>query len=650
MMDGNLIFAGKIGQALGRTRQAIDNRARREKWSYKMVTGSGRGGQRRAYSIESLPPDVQAKVFQARECEATPDLDLNRAGASLSAWDRASEPNRNKALAWQEVIRACDEQTRGRNIVDSQRDFVLQYNNRNIFLPISGRIYEFLPKISLSNLRKNISKYKIFGLPGLLDSPNRGKPKKKLMPEMRDFITGLIAQAPHRRASRVHDYGKAKFGDLWPSARTVRRFVKWLKKEKKDLLLFLRNPDKWRSKSQAAFGDASAKAKHFLHIVEFDCTKGEIDFNGKRYNFTFSLDIFSRKLKALLSPTGSSMALCILLRQVILDWGIPDVALVDNGAEFVSDHFKAVCEALGIHIVHTQKYTPEGKGFVERGIWTVEMQFFEETSQYLGHNVAQRKDIEARRSFSQRMLKKGEVIECALSPSEFQEIMNAWIESIYHQRVHRGIDISPEAKAATSPRPVRKIQDPHLLDILLAPRGERIIRKKGIEFEAGQYAALELAERIGERIKIRQDLSDIGRLYVFDLNDEFVCVARDTSIEGITLKEAREAKKLQKKRIREEARALRTLSDSVGDPMITLIEKKRNAPGQVCALHREETFENKAIREAEKALRKRAEEEIEDKEQAVAAGGVANFGARLLAACSQRQKEPEKRKYRLIKD
>ena len=166
----------------------------------------------------------------------------------------------------------------------------------------------------------------------------------------------------------------------------------------------------------------------------------------------------------------------------------------------------------------------------------------------------------------------------------------------------------------------------------------------------GQYVALALAERIGERVKIRQDLSDIGRLYVFDLKGEFICIARDTSIQGVTLKEAREAKRLQDRRTREEARALRTLSESVGDPMLSLIEKKRNAPGQVHALHRGKTFENKAIREAGKALKKRDEGEAEDKEKASAAGGTTGFGARLLAACSQRQKEPEKRRYRLIKD
>lgn len=646
--DSPEITTSYLTEILGVTERTIQ----KKDWTYRTVPGCGRGGQKRVYPIESLPPDVQAKILQARELErqATPDLDLNRASASLSAWDRASEPNRNKALAWQEVIRVCDEQTRGRNIVEAQRDLVLQYNNRNVFLPISEQTYQLLPKISFSTLRNKISKYRAFGFLGLLDSPNKGKPKKKLTPEMQDFILGLKVQAPHRRASRIHDYGKLKFGDTWPSSRTVQRFVKWLEQEKRDLLLFLRNPDKWRSKNQVAFGDASAKAKHFLHIVEFDCTNGEVGFNEKRYNFTFVVDDFSKKLKTLLSRTGNSLWLCTLLRQVILDWGIPDVALVDNGPEFISHHFKAACEALGIHIIYGPKFTPESKGFIERAIWTVEMMFFEEMGQYLGHNVAERRDIESRMLFAQRILKKGEVVECVLSPSEFQEIMNGWVEYIYHQRVHRGIGMSPEAKAATSPRPVKKIEDPRMLDILLAPHGERVIQKKGIEFETGQYVALELAERIGEGVKIRQDLSDIGRLYVFDLNGEFICIARDTSIKRVTLKEAREAKKLQRKKVREKVRALKVLGNSMGDPMLDLIEKKRHAPGQVRALFREEEFENKSIRQAKRALLKRDEEEAEDKEKVSAAGGTASFGARLLAACSQRQKEPEKRRCRLIKD
>jgi len=645
------IPAHQIARLLGVTARFVRKRANHEGWAYKWIAGRGPGGRRKVYVTEFLPSDVQAAVIRARESESRTvhDLDLGQAKTSLSAWDSAPEPQRKKALAWEEVITRFNEYTRRQNLTQAKERFVTEYNVQNIFLPISTKTREIIPHITRSTLDKKRAAHKLGGLPALLDSPTRGKPPNKLTLEMQDFIVGLLVQTPHRRASRIHDYGRAKYGKLWPSARTVRRVVKRVKQEKKEVLLYIRNPDKWRSNYQVSHGDASAKAKHHLHIVEFDCTKGEIDFAGRRYNFTFAIDIFSRKVKALLSPTGNSMALCNLLRLMILDWGIPDLALVDNGSEFVSNHFNVVCEALGTEIIYAKKFTPEDKGFVERVIWSVEMMLFEETGQYLGHNVAERKDIEARRSFAQRILKKGEVVECALAPEEFQETMNAWIEHIYHQRDHRGIGMSPEAKAATSSRPAKKIKDPRVLDILLMPVGERTVQKTGIAFENGSYIAPELVDRIGHRVTVRQDCLDIGKLYVFDRKGEFVCIARDASIEGITPGEAREAKKQQKTRMREEARGLKALADSVGDPMLELIKLKQRAPGQVRALPRQEIVSSEAIREAARAVEEREKLAEEGEEEAIqtAVGGdspLAAFGK--IAA--QRQQEFTEEPIRLV--
>ncbi|MDY6989223.1 MAG: Mu transposase C-terminal domain-containing protein [Thermodesulfobacteriota bacterium] len=636
------LTAGEIAKALDRSRRYVNKRAMYEAWPYGVAPGRGYGGQKRLYPIDSLPVDVQAAVIRARESESRTvhDLDLGQVKTSLSVWDRAPESQRKKALAWEEVITRFNEYTRRQNLTQAKERFETEYNAQNIFLPFSTETREIIPHITRSTLDKKRAAYKHGGLPALLDLPNRGKPPNKLTREMQDFIIGLLVQTPHRRASRIHDYGRAKYGKLWPSARTVRRVVKRVKQEKKEVLLYIRNPDKWRSNYQVSHGDASAKAKHYLHVVEFDSTKGEIDFAGKRYNFTFAIDIFSRKAKGLLSPTGTSEALCNLLRLVILDWGIPDLALCDNGSEYVSNHFKVVCEALGTEIIYAQKFTPDDKGFVERVIWSVEMMFFEEMGQYLGHNVAERKEIEARRSFAQRILKKGEVVQCVLSPQEFQATMNAWIEHIYHQRDHRGIGMSPEAKAATSSRPAKNIKDPRVLDILLTPVGERTVQKTGISFENGCYIAPELVDYIGRKVAVRQDCTDVGRLHVFNRKGEFVCIARDKSIEGITPEQARELKKAQKARLREETRALKALAESEGDPMLGLIELKKKAPGQVRALPRQEIVSSESIRQAARAVEEREKLAEDGEEEATqAAVGFDSPLAAFTKIAAQRQQE-----------
>jgi putative transposase len=322
---------------------------------------------------------------------------------------------------------------------------------------------------------------------------------------------------------------------------------------------------------------------------------------------------------------------------------------VDNGHEFTSEHFRVACEALEIQIMYAPPFTPEAKGFVERAIQTVEVMFFEEMTGYLGHNVAERKEIEARRSFAQRIGKKGEVVQCGHSPGEFQGMINSWVENVYHQRRHRGIGMSPEAKAAMSPRPARKIKDPRSLDILLTEVAERTIQKTGIDFEGRRYIASEFINHIGKRVKIRQDGVDISILYVFERTEKFICIARDKTVAGVTREEARELKKAQKAGLREQVRAVEVLENAKGDPMLELIQRKKTAPGQVRALPREEVFWNERVHQAARAVEEREKLAEEHEEEATqAAVGCDSPLAAFVKIAAQRQRELTEEPLRLV--
>ena len=140
----------------------------------------------------------------------------------------------------------------------------------------------------------------------------------------------------------------------------------------------------------------------------------------------------------------------------------------------------------------------------------------------------------------------------------------------------------------------------------LAPYGERIVQKRGILFENGIYWAVELANHIGRRVQLRRDLGDVGVLYVFDLEMRFICVALDSELQGISPEEAKEARRLQKERLRREVKALKVLSQDKEDHMLRLIKSKKEQSGQVCAVHTEEEFESETTREAAKSVVERA--------------------------------------------
>ncbi len=62
-------------------------------------------------------------------------------------------------------------------------------------------------------------------------------------------------------------------------------------------------------------------------------------------------------------------------RQALLTRGLPRKLYVDNGAAFRSRHLERVCASLGIALVHTPPYTPQGRGKIERFFRTVRSQF-----------------------------------------------------------------------------------------------------------------------------------------------------------------------------------------------------------------------------------------------------------------------------------
>jgi transposase InsO family protein len=92
------------------------------------------------------------------------------------------------------------------------------------------------------------------------------------------------------------------------------------------------------------------------------------------------------------------------LRQALLRRGLPRRLYVDNGPAFRSQHLAQITASLGVALVHSTPYQPEGRGKCERWFRTVREGFL---SRWRGEDLG---DLN-------RSLKK-------------------WLEDTYHQRVH----------------------------------------------------------------------------------------------------------------------------------------------------------------------------------------------------------------------
>lgn len=411
------------------------------------------------------------------------------------------------------------------------------------------------------------------GLYGLRNK-RYGQDRSKLTLEQKQYIVQLIKQNPDRRDARIIEYLNFKFPEIKISSHTISRYIAAWKKKNHELFTFIKSPDKWKSNYLVSFGSHSEKAQRFLQYVELDSTPADLlCADGKRYTIIGGIDVYSRKVKCKVSPTSNGMGVASLIRSVITDWGIPENFIRDNGKDYTSNHINSVFDSLEVNAITLPPFTPEGKPHIERFFRTLSGSLFEEISGYIGHNVSDRKNIESRRSFAQRFMRQGsEPIRIGLHPEHLQEVMNQWIENIYHQKHHTGIKTTPELKAVQSLSHVRHIEDERVLDILLLPAGEATVYKKGIRYQTGNYQSPDLAGFIKERVTVRRDLENAGRLYVFDLEGNYITTAWDSSLEGIPDINHQQIRKEQRKRVASQKAAIETLTE---EPMIQIINQSR---------------------------------------------------------------------------
>lgn len=95
------------------------------------------------------------------------------------------------------------------------------------------------------------------------------------------------------------------------------------------------------------------------------------------------------------------------MRAGIAARGVPKAVYVDNGSPFVSGQLLRSCAVLGIRLIHSRPGRPEGRGKIERVFRTVREQLLVE--------------LEDRPP---------------ASLEELGQVFQAWVEQVYHGRVH----------------------------------------------------------------------------------------------------------------------------------------------------------------------------------------------------------------------
>lgn len=231
----------------------------------------------------------------------------------------------------------------------------------------------------------------------------------------------LKLERPHRTAAQVKRIMAETLGDA-PSESTLLRHFRTLE-----------IPTGTNPQATGRF-----EAAHPNEIWVGDGLHGPKIGGRKTYLFAF-IDDHSRMVTAARwAFAEDAVRLSAALRPALQTHGIPESVYVDNGSAFVDSSLLRICARLGIKLIHSKPYRPQGRGKIERFFNTV-------TSQFLAEITVIEAPVQTTVPGTGPAEDTAET--SAGTPIGSLEELNAlfisWVQMTYHRTVHSGTGMTP---------------------------------------------------------------------------------------------------------------------------------------------------------------------------------------------------------------
>lgn len=610
-----------------KTERGMQMFAEREGWDGSIAyvrERQGRGGGFE-YHVAMLPPlarieyERRHRSIEAAPPTAAPDQQL---GSGLS--DRAAR-ERDARLA---IIAAFEAFQRGhRMTVEAVAHLFCQQYTAGTF-KIDAWIRDLIPSISTRTLhrwraakflgradRLAVDKSAARKGKGLLETAEDGK--------LRTFILALMAHNSHLSAKNIKKLCRDEFSDEISVGdkrislkdlpiRTLQLFMATLRQTEEVALTKLSNPDKYRSHmAPSGVGTYRWLDGKPCELWMIDASPVDALCIDGRHSIYAAIDIGTRRTLLYVSRTPRAAAVALLIRKGIIGWGVPVQIKTDNGSDFKAEATVRLFHSLNVDPIISHAYSPAEKGHVERVIKTFQHDCGPLLPGFVGHSVADRKAIEDRKSFAQRLGEDtAETFSVSMTGAQLQAYVDDWIDKIYQHQVHSALNgCSPWQVAQASDAAIRTV-DTTALDVLLMPipggDGIRVVTKTGVRVDGYHYVVNACLPR--DRVLVRQDPNDVGRVLCFDaetgrFRGEGIC----PELRGIAASTVTAAKREAQTEILKEktAEAKRMIKDvTTGAPLIERVLRvaARDMPNVVALPKREIAHETPAIAAALDAM------------------------------------------------
>lgn len=352
---------------------------------------------------------------------------------------------------------------------------------------IAARLYD-IPhstrrQVSVDTLLEWTLLYRRNGLAALHPKPRKDRGQlRAITDETAALIERLKRENPARTGTVLLNQLALADGNQQAavSPSTVYRFLRARGLTERQLLL-----DKTAATSHKKY-----EAEHANQIWQSDMLFGpwvERSGGGKRQVFLqATLDDASRLIPhAQFYPDQGLDCFLDCLRQSVAARGLPTRLYMDNAKIYRSPQLARIAASIGILIVHTPPYQPEGRGKIERFFRSVREQFLA--------------------SLDPKAL---------LSLEQLNERLWHWLETVYHLREHSSLQTTPLLRWQRDIQHVRQLPPATDLRRLFFHRVDRLVRRDSTFmllnhfFEAPPHLA-------GQRIEVRFDPLDLAHAEIY---------------------------------------------------------------------------------------------------------------------------------------
>jgi len=193
------------------------------------------------------------------------------------------------------------------------------------------------------------------------------------------------------------------------------------------------------------------------------------------------------------------------LRQSISARGIPTRLYMDNAKIYRSPQLARIAASIGILIIHTPPYQPEGRGKIERFFRSVREQFLA--------------DLDPK---------------ALLSLEQLNERLWHWLDTVYHRREHSSLQTTPLLRWQRDIARVRQLPPATDLRRLFFHRVDRLVRRDST-FQLNNRFFEAPPPLAGKKIEARFDPLDLTHVEIYcDGKPEGVARLVDAVVNGRT--------------------------------------------------------------------------------------------------------------------